>query len=407
MARWAWCVVAMSSAACSSGEDTVVPLASDGAPLASDGAPISTTTPAAAECFSDAGNAPLCIMGTASTAAFSAPATLIAGLFTGVPLGPALPVATQVVASDGGAWAFDLTALDAGGLASLYYVDIVAEFGGDASISRTVGPLSPGAPIAVNVLPVLIDVFESRVAGGGPMQLRSAIAHIFDPASGREIVNGTAIVSIAVGATSVPMPWDDAGMRYIAEPSPAPDASASYVVTIAQSALGSTPTTWQLAAVEPGLDGAIESPSSLVPVPVGPLTVTWTPVSGVDYVQVEVFEIVDAGVGGSADQGSGSGPNGGVDATVSSIAPAPDAGAEAGGVAYELVYTSPNPDPPSITQETIPQGTLTQLGGYLINVVSSKANCPPALSGCVYAGTVAAGTIMLVASDGGIGDAGP
>jgi len=303
-------------------------------------------------------------------------------------------VATEALGSDG-TWAFDLSALDAGGPSVRYFVEIVAQFEGDASVSRTIGPLSAGGPIAVYVLPVQLQVFESRAAGGGAMQLRSATAEVFDPSTGAEILDGSASVAITVGTTAVAMPWDDAAGAYAAEPSPAPDAQPAYEVTVAQPALGSIPTTWGLEAVVPGSDGTITFPAGDASVAPGSLTVTWEPATGIDYVQVEVFESTTES---ETDGGS-------VDATVRS---ASDAAAGVG-PSYHLVYSSPAPRAPDVTQETIPAAALVQPGTYVISVNSWAASCPPTASGCVFAGTVSAVTVALVSSDGGnpAGDAGP
>lgn len=361
--------LALCSAACSSGGGgSAAAAAADAAPPSASPAP---------ECFSDAAAPPVCLTGTASASAFAAPATLRAGLFTTVP--SQSPVATEALGSDG-AWAFDLTALDAGSDEARYFVEITAQFGSAASIARTVGPLSPGAPAAVSVLPVQIAVIESRVAGGGVMQVRSASAKVFDPSTGAEILDGSAIVTLAVGPTSIPLTWDDAGMMYVAEPSPPPTAEATYSVTIAQRALGSSPTNWQVTAEVPASDGVITSPPADASVAAGPLTVTWQAVPGIDYVQLEAFEI--AGDGGASDASAGT------------------AGTDGGGPSYSLVYASPAPDGPAVTQETIPAAALAQPGPYLINVISSQANCPVMESGCVYAGTVAAETIAITAGAG-------
>jgi hypothetical protein len=373
-------VMALSGGACSSGANEAAPDASNGDESAGQG----QAPPA---CALDASNAATCITGSVSTAAFSAPATsVIADLFTDVPLG-GQPLAQEEVVGADGTWAFDTSALEPPPGWSHYYVEVFAQFGVLGTVARIVGPLVTAAsagPVVVNLEPVHLEVIESRIAGGGAMQFRYASAHVFDPATGAEITNGTAIVAIAVGGTSLPMPWVPGAMVYEVEPSASLDAQPTYRVTIMHPAFGSAPAAWQLVANTATLNGVITAPPAGARVDIaGPLEIDWEPAPAADYVQVDIFG--QAGV-----------PAG------------PDGGASDAGVSWSpaALYSSPTPETGSAGREIVPGGTFTQPGAALINVVYSYATCPGVADGCVYSGTVAAETITLGIDAGGAGEGG-
>jgi hypothetical protein len=58
------------------------------------------------------------------------------------------------------------------------------------------------------------------------------------------------------------------------------------------------------------------------------------------------------------------------------------------------VYSSPQPDTPTLTQEPKPISGATVLpGNYLLSVSYSKTNCPPDAAGCVHSDTVSTATL--------------
>jgi len=363
-ARIGFIAAALQCAACSPGGSPTpdVPMG-DGA--ASQGM--------SAFCSLDASDGASCLTGSLVMAAFSAPATAVSvGLFAAAPLGQE-PIAQELLSADG-TWSFDTSTLAPGPEWSHYYVEISAQFGLAGTVTRVIGPLSVssmGGPATVRLQPAHVEVLESA-AEGGSMQFRSASAHVFDPATGREITDGTAVVAIGVGATSIPMPWDANAMAYDVTPSPSLDAQPTYSMTLSHPALGPTPTTLELVADLTALNGAITSPAADAIVDGGPIEVAWQPATAADFVQVDIFQPTDAQVG---DAGPDWDPN--------------------------PVYASPTPDDANTTQEIVPAGTLAQSGSALVNVVYTFATCPATADGCVYSGTVVAETITVVGADAG------
>ncbi len=363
-------VAALPSAGCSSGASTTPDV------LMGDGAASQTLS---ALCSLDASDGTSCLTGSCVTAAFSAPATAVSvGLFAAVPLGQE-PIAQELLGADG-TWSFDTSMLAPGPQWSHYYVEISAQFGLAGTLTRVIGPLSVssvGGPATVRLQPAHVEVLESRAAEGGSMQFRSASAHVFDPKTGAEITDGTAVVAIGVGATSVPMPWDANAKAYDVTSSPSLDAQPTYSMTLLHPALGPTPITLELVADLTTLNGAITSPAADAIVDAGPIEIAWQPETAADFVQVDIFQPTDAQAG-----------DGGVGDAAPDWDPNP-------------VYASPTADDANATVEVVPAGTLTQWGPALINVVYTLATCPATADGCVYSGTVFAETINVVGPDGG------
>jgi hypothetical protein len=328
------------------------------ATVASDG-PTGAKPAPSAEKAACAANPASCLMGTAAATRFTAqPAQMKAKLYRVFPFGGEQPIETQLV-DDAGAWTFGGSP-DAGLAAwAHYYVQMEADFnvdgGAPSAVAAVAGPLgvpSTGAPLGVDVPPVQLNVLESR-APGGSMQLQWVLAHVFDPATGDEIVR-SATVSIVAGGSPQTIPWSaaDAGgvNGYFRQFAPPPPAQASYTVSVSAPQLGQAPATFQLVADVPAFDGAIVAPDGGAPVDAGqPLSVTWAAEPQADYEVVQIF-------------------------TSSGLA---------------SVYVSPQPDPPDQTTETIVPGL--DAGSYLLNVSYSKTNCPATADGCVQANTVSAG----------------
>jgi hypothetical protein len=200
------------------------------------------------------------------------------------------------------------------------------------------------------------------------MQLVSATARVFDPATGVEIVDGGATVAVEVGDASVALPWNGVPSdtpEYGLQPSPPLPAQPSYTISVSTSA-DAGPSLWKVIADPPLFDGQIVSlgsgslPGITNPTISAqqPIATTWTPPpepSGpmsADYVLVELFE--------------------------------------RDGGAYTLKYESPSPESPDTTGESIGGASLPDPATYLLDVVYAKAHCDVAAAGCVHASTVAA-----------------
>jgi len=349
--------VACAGSGCSTTGDDSSATAGDGggaavgdATVAGDaGAPAVVTAAEKAACVADPTS---CLTGTATTSRFTAtPARVQAKLYRVFPHGTE-PIEDQLV-DDAGTWAFHGPD---GGLDpwAHYYVDVEADFDSvEVAVAAIKGPLSvpsTGSAIAVDVPPAQLSVLESRTPGG-PMQLRWALAHVYDPSSGAEIKNGNAAVTIAIGGAQVNIPWSDVdggGVGgYYTTFSPPAAAQTSYGMTV--SVPGRAPLSYQLAAVEPAFDGAIVSPDGDASVPANrPLTVAWSPEPEADYEVLQIF------------QSSG----------------------------FATAFVSPQAVSPDQDQETVDAGL--EAGSYLVNVSYSKTNCAVTADGCVQANTVAA-----------------
>jgi hypothetical protein len=305
------------------------------------------------------GNPTLCLSGTVALGPrfVAKPVGHRVRLYSLFPTG-GVPTAApeQTVALDG-TWAF--SALPAW---SHYYVQAAVAFtrdGGTHAASAIVGPLTvpwSGAPIAVQIDPVQVELLESR-GPGGSLAVDYALAHVFDPATGGE-VSGAA-VSLAVGASSTTLPWTatlpgNAGAGYFATFSSPPAAQPTYTVTITYPA-GSPPVPYELVADPPAFDGTVTA----TPTSSSAVNVSWSSEPQADYEVVEVYR----------SQGDA-----GYDPT-----PA---------------YISALPDSPDAASETIDGGVL-EAGKYLVNVAYAKANCPADAAGCVIAESVAGQTVTV------------
>ncbi len=311
------------------------------------------------------GDASLCLGGKVTSTQFAVRlASAQIELHRVFPGGVAAPIAVQPLGSDGN-WAF-------GGLAPWdhYYLRVVGTFDAQTGITRVVGPLSvpsDAGSLTIDLQPVRVEVIETR-APGGAMQFVQASARVFDPATGFEIGDGGATVTIAVGDASVPLLWaSQNNFGYSAQPLLPLPAQPAYTVSV-MSSPDASPTLWSLQADPPDFDGTIltlgsGAPDAAIDATVftqAPLTPQWTPPPAtspqttVDYVQVELFESQDAG--------------------------------------YLLRYQSPAPDSPDTTQETVAGAYLPDPAPYLLDVAYTKADCALGASGCVHASTVAVQT---------------
>jgi hypothetical protein len=312
-----------------------------------------------ATCVSgDAGAGVFCLSGSVDTSAFTAPVTKVqANLYPLYPSGGSQVMVFQFVDSDDN-WAFN------GLIPGLqYYLQMGLYFGGaeTPSFYRLFGPFTAdaaGTPIPLSIKPVELDVLQSG-AGGGPMTVSWARAHVFDPSTGSEITGG-ASVAIDVGDASTPLPWDMASGAYIYDFADPPPAQPTYTFTT-QTSDAAAPMTWQLVANPPDVSGAITAPDAGASLSGGgPITVGWTP-EPVDYVSLELFQ------------------NDGT----------PDA------AAWNLVYPVANDEGDAIHAPGEAMGTIGIDGGfatgqYLLNVDFENSSCPPTADGCVAAASAAA-----------------
>jgi hypothetical protein len=295
------------------------------------------------------GAATTCLSGTASTTqSLAAPQRYVANLYELFPLAGASPVAKQEVALDG-TWAF--SGLPTGGH---YYVYVVAVYGeadgsGGTSIAATVGPLavpSSGQPVDVVVQPAQLSVLESSVAGGA-LEIRSALAYLFDPSTGAPST-GSETVSITVGGTSVPMPWTavtSTQYGYYATFASATPAQSTYTIKTSTAS-------WQLVGTAPTFTPSLTAPASGAKVPSGQaLVVSWSAQPTADEELVYVYT-------------------------------------QASGGTWTPVNASPPPVGPGVTQTTIP-GSEIVAGSLLIGDAFVVGSCPASADGCIVAEAVA------------------
>jgi hypothetical protein len=323
------------------------------------GSSLDAGTPADAQtCTSEAGQ---CLFGTAQPEGFVAK-DLLARLYRTFPA-RGQEFASEFVARDQ-TWAFDSLMPWAH-----YYLQITPGFHADAGFYFDAGstgavmrvgplavPVADAGAVAVHVVPVELDVFEQGAAGSGAMQVLAASARLTEVSAGR------AAVSIQIAGTSTSMPFDSTRSAYFVQFATPPAAQATYQITTSPMS-GSTPSTWNLVAALPTFTAAITSPSAGATVPAGQadgggeLSVIWPLQPDADYVRVELYQ----------------GPPPG----------------------WRPVYSSPHPNAADVGQEKIPGNKVTTPGTYLLNVVFTKANCPPAADGCVHASAVATEQITV------------
>ncbi|HEY6460634.1 MAG TPA: hypothetical protein VIY73_10805, partial [Polyangiaceae bacterium] len=225
---------------------------------------------------------------------------------------------------------------------------------GKSSIPAMVGPIAvptAGQPIAVTVKPVELDVVEGSTAGG-PLELQSALAYVFDPATGAESTGGDT-ASILVGGTEVPLAWTQVASGvygyYAARPA---GTAAQAAYTITTSFGGAAPTSWNLVATAPSFTPSITAPAAGATVPAGQdLAVAWTAQPGADMEVPNVYTL----------------PSGG---------------------SWTVENASQAPLASSVTQATIP-GADVLAGPLLVDVSFLLGSCPASADGCVIAEAIA------------------
>jgi hypothetical protein len=306
-----------------------------------------SSAPSPVQCTGDV-NA--CLSGTAAVQGFTATARqLQVNLFREFPATGAVPLTTVAIAP-GGTFAFD-------GLAAWehYYIEVQADFGQAVAPAVFVGPLGvpSSGPMDIAVPPVQLSVLEQS-APGGSMVLASALAYVFDPASGAPAQNET--VSITVGGAPVPMVWTAVTpgvFGYSATFASGTAAQPAYAVSTAAPGV-STASSWQLVAEVPSFTPTLSGPASGATISADqPLTVSWPAQSASDEEIVQLFT-QESGV-------------------------------------WSSVFRSPVPDDSDAVGETIPASDVTPAGKpLLLNVAFVSGSCPPTANGCVVAETIAA-----------------
>jgi hypothetical protein len=251
---------------------------------------------------------------------------------------------TVPIAADG-TWAF--SNLDAW---EHYYIEVQAGFGQSQNVAGFIGPLDvpvSGGPVAIQVKPAQLTVLEQAAPGAAP-QIQSAVAYLFDPATGAPLQGAT--VSILVGGTAVSMPWgpipgSTTSGYYIGFSSP-PPAQATYTITSSGPG-ASGPTMWQLLANPPAFTPSVSSPVANAMIPASqPLTVSWGAQPMADEELVRLF-------------------------------------AEGSDGSYSQVYAIPAPLDEDVTTATIPGNAVGPAGPLLVNVAFVDGSCPASADGCV------------------------
>ncbi len=297
------------------------------------------------------GDASACLQGSVTVQGFTAtPTQVVATLFREFPSTGAVALATVPIAEDG-TWAFsDLPAW------AHYFVEVHAGFGQAQDDASFVGPLDvpvTGGPVAMQLKPAQLTVLQ-QAAAGASLQVQSAVAYLFDPASGAPLQGAT--VSILAGGTAEPMPWTtipggSTDGYYAAFSTPVP-AQATYTIT-SMAPGASRPTTWQLVASQPTFTPSLTAPVASATVPVNqPLAVSWMPQPTADDELVTLY-------------------------------------AQTNG-AWSPVYSLPAPVDEDGTTATIPGSYVGPAGQpLLVNVAFAQASCPASADGCVVSELVA------------------
>jgi hypothetical protein len=274
---------------------------------------------------------------------------MIANLYREFPVEGATPLATVSVEADG-TWAF--TGLSAW---QHYFVQVGADFGQPQAIGAVVGPLGVPATgsTVVTVKPVQLTVVE-QAPSGAAMQLVSALAYVFDPASGGLVQDAT--VTISVGGAAVSMPWTSVGGTQAYSVAFGTPQAAQTTYAITTTLPGAAPTFWELQASTPSFAPSLSTPANGATVAQGqPLGVTWTAQPAADEEIVELF---------TQQQGE-----------------------------WQQAYVSPHPDDADVTQETVPGSYVVAGTPLLVDVLFPTASCPASADGCVVANEVAAAQI--------------
>jgi hypothetical protein len=293
------------------------------------------------------GDSMSCLSGTLALKDFTvAPTATKVTLYRVFPHGNADMLAWTPVAYDG---TFAFSDVAAWGH---YYLQGEARFGTPSSgysVASNVGSFSvpaTSASIPIVIRPVFLEVLQEAPSGGSTV-LDWASAHLFDPASGKEVTDAT--VTLTANSMSFPMPYGtNAGGTQsfnVNLPSGTPGGT-SFMITTSYAGLSGSPVTWSLVGDPATFGGAITSPASGSVPASTPLHVTWQAQPMASYSQTELFE----------QQGS----------------------------SWVQVYASPTVNSPDVTTETIPASALATSGNYLLNEDYANATCPATADGCVY-----------------------
>ena len=308
-----------------------------------------------------AGDASHCLAGTLSTALFSVtPGALKVELYRVFPSGSIAPIKSAPVAKDG---TFAFSNLDAWGH---YYLKGIAGFGTSAdavSVGALVGRFSvpsAGTPIALSLAPVAYEVLET--GSGANRRGQWVSAHVFDPATGKELTDAT--VSFSSGATTTPMPYatNVGGTKsYFVQLATPVALTPPTKLQVSHAALGGTPLAVTLTTeAEAFSTVAISSPTDGATVPANqPLAITWVSPPSADYMLVALFAKM--------------------------------------GAPFTSRFTSTDSIAPDTTMATVPASALSPAGAYLLNVNGAKALCGTGAGGGGCAYLLQAGSASLTA----------
>jgi hypothetical protein len=269
-------------------------------------------------------------------------------LYRVFPNGAAAPVDFQILAKDG---TFAFSGVNPW---AHYYLRGVVRFGDPMTGSavattrgRFVVPIAAGTSFDLVVQPVQLELLETKSAGSRALAFVSA--HVYDPASGRDLTD--AVVTFNGSGSPTPMPYttNASGTKsYYVAFNPPVAANGAFSIATSHAALGATPITWDMTPEASLFDGALTAPADGASIKANTdLPVTWPAQANADYAIVLLFS-------------------------------------KANGM-YTATYVSPSSIASDVSSETIPGSKIPSAGTYLLNVDTAQAACQLGTTkGCTY-----------------------
>jgi len=294
------------------------------------------------------GDANACLSGTMTMKGFTASYHAAkVELYRVYPSGAVKPIDSHVLAKDG---RFAFSNLAAWGH---YYLRGVVRIGDTitgASVTTMRGrfavPIAAGANFDLEVTPVQLELLETVVSGKRGLSFVSA--HLYDPASGKDLTDATVTFDGAASPTPMPYVTNSAGTKsYFVAFDPPVTTTQPFSIVTSHASLGATPLTWDMTPEASIFDAPSTSPKEGATIAANmPLVVTWPSTPDADYTIVELF-------------------------------------AKAG-TAFNVAYASSASIASDVTTETIPASAIPA-GAYLLNVDLAQSACRLGKSqGCTY-----------------------